>query len=317
LAYVSPPNSGVITRNAEQAGDEASRTLIVTGVARSGTSMLSAVLQTAGFFMGEHLYSIVGEDAEMLAILQAGNETLLRNLIQDRNSKHQNWGFKIPNLHVYMTVRQLSWFRNPYLIVICRDPVAVAVRNALSEHYDPLESFQSTAHALSAFGAFAQAAPCPVLMLSYEKAITAPGQTLEALLSFCGITPDPDLKLALLQAIRPNNPDYLAVANSEYRGFVDSFRNGKLLGWCWRVGSLAPVLVDIYADDVLLTSVIADQYRADLADNQIGNGNHSFIADLSACDLNTDTVLRVRVRDRTVELRGSGRRIHDIATVAA
>lgn len=310
---MSPPNSGVIIRNAEQVDGGAPRTLIVTGIARSGTSMLSAVLQSAGFFMGDRLHNVVGEDAEMLAILQAGDQTLLRDLIQKRNSAHANWGFKIPNLHAYMTTQQLGWFRNPYLIIIFRDPVAVAVRNALSEHYDPMRSLLSTAQALTAFGAFAQAASCPVLMLSYEKAITAPEPTLAALLSFCGIAPDPDLQPTLLQAIQPNNPDYLRTANSDYRGFVESFRNGKVSGWCCRLDRLTPVSIEIYADDAYLTSVVADQHRVDLARSRIGNGNHGFLVDLSQYNLSPDTVLRLRISERTVELRGSGRTIRELA----
>ena len=46
--------------------------LIVTGLARSGTSMLAAVLRRAGVFMGEQLYETVDEDAQMLAVLRSG-----------------------------------------------------------------------------------------------------------------------------------------------------------------------------------------------------------------------------------------------------
>lgn len=309
LEYVSPTNTGVIQDSRGAVAVEGPRTVIVTGVARSGTSMVSSVLSAAGIYMGEHVYDVVGEDAQVLAILQSGHHSMLKDLIKVRDAAHPVWGFKIPNLHAYLTPDQFKWFRNPRMIAIFRDPVAVAVRGALSEHIDAMEGLISTTHAITAVAEFAAMSGCPTLLLSYEKAITAPDRMLESVLSFCGITYDDALFDTLLQSVMPNNPAYLATANRQYLGFMEGIVDGKVYGWCHQVGSLFPVALELLADGVFVTAFDADQFRGDLASNGIGNGNHGYYLDITRYGFRRDTVLAVKVRNRTVELRGSGRTV--------
>ena len=307
MEYVSPTNTGVIQDSHGVAAGSGPRTLIVTGVARSGTSMVSSVLSAAGVYMGEHVYDVVGEDAQVLAILQTGHHAMLKDLIKVRDAAHPVWGFKIPNLHAYLTPEQFKWFRNPRMIAIFRDPVAVAVRGALSEHIDAMEGLVSTTHAITAVAEFAAMAGCPALLLSYEKAITAPDRMLESVLSFCGIEYDDVLFNKLLQSVMPNNPAYLATANRQYVGFMEGIVDGKVYGWCHQVGSLFPVSLELLADGEFVTAFDADQFRGDLASSGIGNGNHGYYLDITRYGFLRDTVLSVKVRNRTVELRGSGR----------
>lgn len=309
MEYVSPTNTGVIQDSHGAAAAEGPSTLIVTGVARSGTSMVSSVLSAAGVYMGEHVYDVVGEDAQVLAILQSGHHSMLKDLIKVRDAAHPVWGFKIPNLHAYMTPDQFKWFRNPRMIAIFRDPVAVAVRGALSEHIDAMEGLISTTHAITAVAEFAAMSGCPTLLLSYEKAITAPDRMLESLLSFCGVDYDAALFQTLLQSVMPNNPAYLATANRQYLGFLEGIVDGKVYGWCHQVGSLFPVSLELLADGAFVTAFDADQYRGDLATNGIGNGNHGYYLDITRYAFRPETQLTVKVRNRTVELRGSGRTV--------
>ena len=101
MNHISALNVGVIN-SARSAADEtgrgkagkgkaANRTIIVTGVARSGTSLIAALLKTAGVFMGEFLYDVVNEDAHMLELLRSRDRTLLKQLIRQRNGKHASW----------------------------------------------------------------------------------------------------------------------------------------------------------------------------------------------------------------------------------
>lgn len=309
MRYVSPPNHGVLSfRDQGMAPDEPA-TLIVTGVARSGTSMVAGVLRDAGVFMGQYVFDVVQEDAEILTMLQSGQEPMLQALIAQRNEAHVSWGFKVPNLHAYLRADRLSLFRNPRLIVVFRDPVAVAVRDALSEHFDPQDSLDLTAHAMVSLIAFAQRAGCPTLMVSYEKAITAPEAFLRSLLPFCGIDETPDLMDRLMGVVEPNNPAYLATANTQFTGYVEGVLSGQVYGWCRQWDTLTPVSLDVFADDRLLMTVLADHHRADLAANGIGNGDHGFYVDLNGRDLPPDAVLRIRPHRRSVELEGSGRTI--------
>lgn len=312
LEYVSPTNTGVIQDSHGAADADGPRTVIVTGVARSGTSMVSSVLSAAGVYMGEHVYDVVGEDAQVLAILQTGHHSMLKDLIKVRDAAHPVWGFKIPNLHAYLTPDQFKWFRNPRMIAIFRDPVAVAVRGALSEHIDAMEGLISTTHAITAVAEFAAMSGCPTLLLSYEKAITAPDRMLQSVLSFCGIPYDDALFNTLLEAVMPNNPAYLATANRQYVGFMEGIVDGKVYGWCHQVGSLFPVSLELLADGAFVTAFDADQFRSDLASSGIGNGNHGYYLDVTRYGFQPGTALSVKVRNRTVELRGSGRTVAEL-----
>ncbi len=309
MRYVSPPNHGVLSfRDHGMAPNEAA-TLVVTGVARSGTSMLAGVLRDAGVFMGQHVFDVVQEDAEILTMLQSGQEALLESLVAQRNQAHATWGFKVPNLHAYLRADRMGLFRNPRLIVVFRDPVAVAVRDVLSEHFDPGDSLNLATHAMTSLIAFAERSGCPTLMVSYEKAITAPVPFLQSLLSFCGIDATAALLDRLTGVVEPNNPAYLATANSQFTGYVEGILSGQVYGWCRQWDTLAPVWLDVFADDQLLTTVLADHHRTDLAANGIGNGDHGLYIDLGRHRLPPETVLRVRPARRTVELEGSGRTI--------
>ncbi len=312
MKYVSPPNSGVIQSGAAVPNKDEPYTLIVTGVARSGTSMIGSVLHNSGVFMGEHVFEVVMEDAHLLSTLQSGHDALLRGLIDQRNADHTVWGFKIANLHAYLTADRVRWFRNPRLVVTFRDPVAIAVRDSLSEHFDVREAMTFASHAIVSMAAFIERTGCPTLLLSYEKAIANPPQFLNALLPFCGIEADADQMEKLIHLVLPNNPAYLAKANSHFEGFVEGVMQNHIYGWCNQVNFLEPVLLDLFADDVRIATFLADEHRADLASMNKGNGNHGFYYDLTRFNLSPDTVLHVRPNRRSVELSDSGRTLRDM-----
>ncbi len=150
-------NQGVITsvmpaRDRRRGPRE--KTLLITGLARSGTSMLAALLEAAGIWLGDHVYEPINEDAEITQMLQARDFTRLDALIERQNANTPIWGFKVPDLHLYMQHDELARFRNPHLIAIFRDPVAVAARNAISE--------QVRSHPGDDRGDHGNTRPCPV-----------------------------------------------------------------------------------------------------------------------------------------------------------
>ena len=305
-------NTGVIaTRLAgpRTRKDAGKRTLIVTGIARSGTSLVATLLKEAGVFMGEFLHDEVNEDAQVLELLRHRDTAVLKELIEARNVTHDRWGFKIPNLHVYLTTAELAMFRNPRLIVIYRDPVAVAVRDALSEDYDELDAMVRTANAMYAMAQFAQRANCPTLLLSYEKALSLPNTVIQRVLDFCGIRLDEGARSRLLLNVQPNRAEYRAAATANYEGRIDGTLKGRLYGWCRQIDRLEPVRLEIYANDRRIETLVADAFRDDLAAHGMGNGCHGFFIDLSRYGVRRDAVIRVKVSDRVLELENSGKKL--------
>lgn len=306
-------NHGMILAGAAEPDLTAPYTLIVSGVARSGTSMLATILHTAGVTMGDPPLDVVIEDGEILAAARSGQDTLLRQIIARRDAAHAVWGFKLPNLPSYLPADRVAWFRNPRMILIYRDPVAVAVRDSLSEYFDPRATLVSTLHGMIGMIGFAERVGCPTLMLSYEKAIASPERTVRAVLRFCGLRVSDDMMADLVLQVQPDNPVYLKTAHSRFAGYIDGIARDHLIGWCRNLSSLEPVELDLIVNNQVLTKFVAMEYRQDLADQRIGNGNHGFRLDVRRFNLPPDTVLRVRPTKRLIELSGSGQTIQQLA----
>jgi hypothetical protein len=65
---------------------------------------------------------------------------------------------------------------------------------------------------------------------------------------------------------------------SGYEGFLEKMSCDMLRGWAWDTSRPDRALtIELYDGDRLLTTVVADQYRQDLADAHKGNGKHLFI----------------------------------------
>jgi hypothetical protein len=308
-------NQGVIARAAPSRGRKrgsAEKTLIITGLARSGTSMVAGLLGAAGIWLGDHVYEPINEDAEITQILRARDFTRLDALIARRNGAGPIWGFKMPDLHHFIQHDEFERFRNPHLIVILRDPVAVAVRNVLSEQTDELQAFIETTSAMHSMAQFVRASRLPFLLLSYEKALLFPQVFVDSILSYCGITLEAQRRADLLRQIQPNRALYVLTSKRAFDGHLEGVLDGKLYGWARHIGRLEPVLLDLLIDDRLAATFMASEFRGDLLEANLGNGNHAFFLDLAEHDVNDNSMIRVRINGRTFELANSGKSLGEL-----
>jgi hypothetical protein len=308
-------NQGVIARVAPGRGRKragAEKTLLITGLARSGTSMLAALLQAAGVWLGDHVYQPINEDAEITQMLRARDLFRLDLLIKRQNAKAPIWGFKMPDLHQFLQHDELARFRNPHLIVIFRDPVAVAARNVVSERIDGLQAIIEATATTHALAQFVRASRLPFLFLSYEKALVFPRAFIDRVLAFCGITLDDTKRDTLLDHVQPNRSQYVLTANRTFEGHLEGLLDGRLYGWARHVGDLTPVMLDLLIDDRLTATFPAAEFRADLLAANLGNGNHAFFVDLADFAVTDASMIRVRVSRRTFELVNSGRSLAEL-----
>jgi hypothetical protein len=66
-------------------------------------------------------------------------------------------------------------------------------------------------------------------------------------------------------------------AADNFAGFIDVVDDPQILGWAWdSTQPDTPLEVDIYVDDAKVSTVSADQFRADLRDANVGDGKHGF-----------------------------------------
>lgn len=302
-------NKGLIWK--DQPGTDqplpANRTIIVSGLGRSGTSMVAALLAELGIISACDAYEETLDDREFLHLLKFRRADQFRVAIAQRNHRSSVWGFKLPSIHGYMPPTEILAFRNPRLVITLRDVVAVAERHAIAEHADPLSSFFEAADGLADLIRFLRAAACPILLVSYEKAISLHDEFITALCQFCGCPIDDALRDRLAAIIHPNNMEYARTARRRFDGNIDGIFNGNLIGWCREIGEAAPVRLDLLVDGEIRSSFLAGQSRDDLKHAGIGDGSHGFAASIEGLGIIPASVLSVRVSGRTFEIPGSGK----------
>ena len=306
-------NKGIIVNH--QTSDKG-RTFIVTGLQRSGTSLVAAILQTAGLFIGNEINDFVFEDEAIARALNSGDTAALRQIIAERNANHSAWGFEYPALSDALAPSQLALFDQPRLIVTFRDPVAMAVRKSLSEYHDPMQVLRGLIAEQAAMMAFVSQLTCPSLLLSYEKVLGFPEDFVDAILRFCGIPQTDVLQSRLIALIEPNRQRYITGARWRFEGLIEGVRNGQLYGWCRLTPSNDPLTLDVLVDDRPAARVVAETFRKDLLDAGVGQGRHGFFVDLETLHARPDSVIRVAVVPHGIELHNSGTRLCDFGSAA-
>jgi hypothetical protein len=310
-------NRGAIIDRPARLPERGRRTFIVTGLHRSGTSLVASILQQAGIFMGRQINDAVFEDEEMGATVSSGDVGALRRLIDERNANHGTWGFKLPEIYAHLRPDQLPLFDNAHLIVTFRDIASIAVRNSLSEYRQAMTALRDAVTQLDALVTYIGLVSAPSLLLSYEKALIFPGDFVDTLLLFCGLPSDAALRARLIGLVEPNRQDYLSRTRRIYRGRIDGVAHGCVFGWCQRIGSNDPVRLDLFIDDRQVTSFLADVFLQNLLDAKVGTGAHGFVAELTGLRSRPDAIIRVRVAGRVIELENSGQRLECYQNVPA
>jgi len=282
-------------------------TVIATGVGRSGTSMMAKVLEALGIPMGNTYDLAVHEDHDFLQALLHFDFHRLATLIHTRNAAHPRWGFKFPSLQNHLLPPQLAKFRNPHLIVVMRDPVAISTRSLISspKNAGPLAALNNVARQTYDLLNLVEYAECPALLLSYEKCLAFPETTIRVIASFCRLTPLPAQLEAARQAIQPNNPSYIELFHTLYRGHFDGITDGHACGWCTGPDITTPVTVELLANQTPIATTTANLFRQDLLDAAIGNGAHAFRFNLTELSLPPQTTLAIRVQGERPLLPGS------------
>lgn len=303
-------NKGFITnRPTASAPGGSGRTFIVTGLHRSGTSLVASVLRQVGIFMGTEINDLVHEDETIAKMLIARDFPALTRLIRERDAAYGTWGFKFPMLGKPLQPTDLARFSDPHIIVPFRDPVSIAVRKSLSEYQDSMRALRVAVDEQAAMVGFIEQVECPSLLFSYEKSLVFPGDFIDAILRFCDLPRSDALRDRLIHLVEPNRRDYIAQVRRHYGGVIDGMSDGYLCGWCCLTAVVEPVALDLFVDDQLVLTLAADLFRQDLLDAGFGTGHHGFAIDLGKLRLRPDSIIRIKVADQGVELDNSGRRL--------
>lgn len=110
----------LVLLNANRLGRD-QQTLVITGQARGGTSIVSYIYRRAGFYLGEKLSPDNHEDTEIRKALFTRQ---FDDLVERRNTRPR-WGFKAPYVLSALAMLEVK-LRNPVFIICYRNPIAIA-----------------------------------------------------------------------------------------------------------------------------------------------------------------------------------------------
>jgi hypothetical protein len=297
-------NYGAVRRNdAHPAGET---TLIVAGLPRSGTSMVAAILLDLGVFMGERIDSAVFEDVDLAAAVESGQRDALSQIITRRNAAHRIWGFKRPEAYKHLE-RLCAACRNPRIIVIFRDILAIAVRNNIAMQLDPVPALPRLLDDYQALLGALERVRIPMLLLSYEKCVQFPVETVREIASFAGIEITEEIAREAAALIENGNPGYVRAARLHYEGHVGRLNEGQLRGWAKaRNADEMRVPVELELDGKLVARTVADTFRPDLQRAGHGDGRYGFAFEIGE-NVDRSSIVKVRVQNSRTVLANSGK----------
>ena len=297
-------NKGLAEVNA--APMEGQATLAVVGLARSGTSMLSALLQELGVYMGRAVDKAVFEDVEVARFIDAGDFKGLGEFASVRNAQHDVWGFKRPN--AYKVLPQLiGVLRKPRLIVMFRDILAIAMRNHVSMQMDVIPFLPLYADEYNSLVKSIARIKCPMLLVSYEKFLQFPEESIVRTAAFAGVKLTPELLDRALKVIDNGTENYLRASRLRYTGHVDRIIDRKLRGWAMVIDQpRIKAKVHLRIDGKLVTTVVANKMRKDLLSANIGDGHHGFEIQIGE-NISTDSLVEVIAGNADFQLPNSGK----------
>lgn len=182
---LQPINPGITILNDAPCGAQA--TIVATGLGRSGTTMLARCLSALDIPMGPRTSARTGEDKEFVPSVKENDRDAFRALCRVRDAQHDKWGFKLPAMRGRLA-SFLPEARNPRVIVVFRDLLAVSLRNNLTFNADFLQDMHKAAAGYARMIQQLEQIDSPTLLISYEKALLNPGNCVAAIAGFCGVS---------------------------------------------------------------------------------------------------------------------------------
>ena len=245
------------------------KTIVVLGVARGGTSMVAAVLRELGVFLGDKATAPVFEDVRLAEAIEANDPDLSRLIVNEYDAAHAIWAFKRPGLIDRLPlVSQL--FRNPVYLVIFRDVLAIANRNALSMKSDALKSMTQSLRQYEVVRNFLATTSPRALLISNEKALIHPVAFVSELVSWLRLDVTTQQMQRAARAIVVDPPNYLDASRLQFLGRLDKATTTHAGGWAFIKGRTGPAILEIVVNSRVLATVVADRQRPDVK----GKGIH-------------------------------------------
>ncbi|MFL6678607.1 MAG: hypothetical protein ACJ8IK_09710 [Burkholderiaceae bacterium] len=158
------------------------RKILITGLGRSGTSAIAALLRSCDFYFGEDAGAIVLESPAMHKLAVEGQTDALRAQLETWEASRPRIAWKDPKLYARSAQFVESLPDDWLLIVTFRDPASIAMRRVYSDKVDFVDSMRHCILHQGRLCEFAATSNKSVLWVSYERLMLEPARTLEGLM---------------------------------------------------------------------------------------------------------------------------------------
>lgn len=172
-----------------------SKTVIVIGNGRGGTSAIAGAVHLLGVRMVETGEELNSEDFEIVRCYQNFQKhghiecvKRIGELIENRNSRYSVWGWKDPAADLYLE-GVIGLCRNPHFIFIFRNLFDIAMSHVATKSGTIEVAIDVCLNRYLRYWKLLQKFSCPTLMVSYETALVERKETIKRIISFLGISP--------------------------------------------------------------------------------------------------------------------------------
>lgn len=246
----------------------------------------------------------VFEDNNIANIFEK-NSSKIDEALAGYNQVNQ-WGWKRPMAINYLDKTD-EFLRSPRYIFVFRDILSIANRNEISMGSDLLPLMNSAVSGYAKIISFLEKTNSPCLLCSSEKINRYPENAVEAIAQFIGATPTKEQLHHACASINPEPLEYLKVSRTNRtHGEIESVANNVVTGWAAWWSKDEPAEVEIYLDNVLCKTVLADGKRADLAGKiNTRDGCCGFQIEIPGEELHNKTSVRAKIKHDDIDLSGS------------
>jgi hypothetical protein len=306
MVYPRLVNSGFTFLNMENSSVKQTKQIVIIGVSRGGTSAVAGSLYHLGVHVGDMAQPPVFEDAALSEAFEKGKNHDVVSLIKKYDSEHTVWGWKRPDSIEYLTKID-SLLSNPHYIFIFRDIFSIANRKVISRQLDLFQQMDRALDLYRTMLSFATTTKRPAMLVSAEKILTKKREFIDALISGFELDSSETQRRDACSFITTDPAEYLAkTVFTKSVGFVDELSRKRIRGWAKSEQHNKPLTVEIYFDDVLFSSILANQYREGLKSKGIHPaGLCAFDIDMTNLKLpNNQVKVEVIVQGDVAPLKG-------------
>ncbi len=194
--------------NTDEFSADNSRTILVSGMSRGGTSLIASIIHDLGIPMGRDYGNF--EDPALGSAYDSGDWQLLTRIIAERDSFQKSWGWKRPSFRHDLT-RVAALVHNPHVIIIYKDPLSIAERK-LELGYSFQSSLGSITKSYAEMTQSALSLKSPLMLVSYEASQITSSKLVETIAEFVGISDKRIIQNAISNQ-ENNHSQYLTAFN--------------------------------------------------------------------------------------------------------